>query len=142
MTIHDKLPPESYQTYPTNLSDQQSGRYIGRAEEIPTFSDYKKKTQTKEHQSRTNYQSSISTIAGTASTGTKPSNNTSLATKSYCLTDLEAYEEDNLHKTNQDHPLFHLPPHLLENHSRPEQPSLKGYTACSSEPILIQHHPR
>ena len=69
--IRDKLLPENYQTYLTNLLDQQSGKYTGRVGGILTSSDYKKKTQTEDHQFHTNYQLNTSTIAGTASIGTK-----------------------------------------------------------------------
>ena len=144
MTTRDKLLPENYQTYPTNSSDQQSGRYTEKAGGILTSSNYKRRIQTEDHQFRTSYRSSISIIVGTASIGTKLSNNTSLATKSYCPTNLEAYEEDNPHKANQDHPLSHLPSHLLENRSRPEQPSPKEYIVYSPGPVPTQHryHPR
>ena len=139
-TTRDKLLPGSYRTYPMNLPDQRSGRYTEKAGGTPTYSGYRKRIQTEDRRFLTNYQLNTSTIAGTVSIGTKPSNNTSLATKNYYLTGSEAYGEDNLQQTNQDHLPSHLLLHLLENHSRPEQPFLKEFTAYSLGPLPIPHH--
>ena len=140
MTTRDKLPPGNYQIYPTDSPDQQSGKYTEKAEGIPTFSDYRKKTRTEDNQFLTNYQSSISTIVGTASIGTKPSNNILLATRNYYLTDSEVYTGDNPHKTNQGHPPSHLLPHLLENRFRPGQPLVQEFTVYCLESPPIQYH--
>ena len=137
-TIHDKSLLENYQTYPMSSPDQQSGKYTGKVGGILTFSNYKRRTRTEDHQSHTNYQSSISITAGTALTGTRLSSSTSLAIRNYCQTDSEAYREDNLQKTNQDHRPSHLPPHSLGNHSKPERLSPKGFIVYYTEQSATQ----
>ena len=60
--IHDKLPLGNYLTSLLNSLGTPIGRHTGKAKEILTSSNFRRKIQTEDNQSLTSYQLSISTI--------------------------------------------------------------------------------
>ena len=136
--ICNKLLPGNYPTSPRNSSETHIGNHTERVKGTPTFSNFKKKTQTEDSQSHMNYQLNTSTTVGMVLTGTKHSNNISPTQKNSCPTDTEDYEEENPQLTNQAHLPYHPLFNPLENHSKQAQLLAKESTAYYKErqPIL------
>ena len=135
----DKLPPGNYLISPKNLLETCIESHTERARGIRTSLSFKKKTQTEDNWFHMNYQLNISTIAGTASTGTKPSNSTSQTHKNFCLQASEDYKEETPQPTNQDHLISPHPFNLSVNHFRPAQFLEKESIAYSKGQHLTSH---